>query len=73
MPAPGYKIGADNRAAVRELLATHLGISRQEISERLSLSPMAVTRHVAAIRAEWGALPLATGRNRRPTQPAGEG
>lgn len=72
MPAPGHKIGADNRAAVRALLASHLGITRVEIAERLGLSPMAVTRHVAKIRAEWGALPLATGRNRRPIQ-SGEG
>ncbi|WP_394118237.1 winged helix-turn-helix domain-containing protein [Xanthobacter lutulentifluminis] len=75
MPSPGYKIGADNRAAVRALLASHLGISRREISERLGLSPMAVTRHVAAIRAEWGAKPLPTRAGRAlplPT-PAGEG
>jgi predicted ArsR family transcriptional regulator len=71
MPSQGYKIGADNRAAVRNLLYTHLGITRREISERLNLSPMAVTRHVSAIRAEWGALPLATGRNRR-TLPTGK-
>ena len=65
MPSPGYKIGADNRAAVRALLASHLGISRREIAERLGLSPMAVTRHVATIRAEWGAAPLPTKRTTR--------
>ncbi|WP_394031286.1 winged helix-turn-helix transcriptional regulator [Xanthobacter autotrophicus] len=51
MPRPGDNIGADNRAAVRALLVSHLGISRREIASRLGLSPMAVTRHVAAIRA----------------------
>lgn len=63
MQSPGHKIGADNRAAVRILLASHLGITRREIGEKLGLSQMAVSRHVSAIRAEWGALPLATRRN----------
>ena len=54
--------GAANKEAVRIMLSTHLGISRVEISKALKLSPMAVTRHVASIRAEWGAQPLPTKR-----------
>ena len=45
-------LGVENRCAIKALMASHLGISRQEIAERLNLSAMAVTRHVAAIRAE---------------------
>ncbi|WP_424464522.1 winged helix-turn-helix transcriptional regulator [Paradevosia shaoguanensis] len=48
-------------------MATHLGISRKEVSERLGLSPMAVTRHVAAIRAEWGGDTLPTRRSSKCT------
>lgn len=70
------KLGEDNRAAVRALLASHLGISRAEIGDLLGLSPMAVTRHVAAIRAEWGAKTLPTQRARQggasPEQGGGE-
>lgn len=58
------ELGEKNRAAVRALLASHLGISRTEIAGRLGLSPMAVTRHVTAIRAEWGGLSLPTRRGR---------
>ncbi len=54
--------GAANKEAVRALLASHLGISRVEIAARLGLSPMAVTRHVTSIRAEWGAKSLPTRR-----------
>ena len=64
MASTGHEIGAANRTAVRELLQSHLGISRKEIAERLGLSTMAVTRHVAKIRAEWGGKPLPT-QNRR--------
>jgi len=65
----GREIGRGNRAAVRALLASHLGISRREISARLNLSPTAVTRHVTAIRAEWGATSLPNARNRRDRRP----
>ena len=58
------ELGAKNRAAVRALLTSHLGISRTEMAHRLGLSPMAVTRHVTAIRGEWGAGPLPTGAGR---------
>lgn len=57
-------IGERNRAAVRALLASHLGISRREIGARLGLSPMTVVRHVAALRAEWGGDTLPTKRGR---------
>lgn len=56
------EVGRKNRDAVRALLSSHLGISRREIGEMLDLSPMAATRHVAAIRAEWGAKTLPTKR-----------
>jgi len=60
------ELGERNRAAVRALMVTHLGISRQEIAAKLGLSPMAVTRHVAAIRSEWGGdtLPTRRGKDR---------
>jgi biotin operon repressor len=58
------ELGEANRAAVRALLSSHLGISRTEIAERLNLSLMAVSRHVASIRAEWGASTLPTRRGR---------
>ena len=56
--------GARNRAAVRALLVSHLGISRTEIAERLGLGLMTVTRHVTAIRAEWGGTSLPTRRGK---------
>lgn len=58
------ELGATNRAAVRALMVTHLGISRVEIAERLDLSPMAVTRHVTAIRGEWGGKSLPNRRGK---------
>lgn len=58
------KIGEENRRNVRMLLAHYPGISRAEIAELLDLSPMAVTRHVAAIRSEWGGKTLPTRRGR---------
>lgn len=62
MTHPQVDAGRRNREAVRALLASHLGISRTEIADRLGLSRMAVTRHVAAIRAEWGGETLPTKR-----------
>lgn len=56
------ELGNKNRTAVRALLESHLGISRTEIAAKLGLSPMAVTRHVAAIRSEWGGDTLPTRR-----------
>ena len=57
-------LGMSNRAVIKALLSSHLGISRKEIAERLGLSQMAVTRHVTAIRAEWGGKSLPTRRGR---------
>ena len=62
MSGPGAAIGATNREAVRTLLRERLGISRAEIAKFLNLSEMAVSRHVATIRAEWGATTLPTRR-----------
>ena len=50
----GRAIGDANRAEIRALMKRCLGISRVEMSERLGLNIMAVGRHVASIRAEWG-------------------
>ena len=62
MTSSGAAIGATNREAVRTLLRERLGISRTEIAKFLGLSEMAVSRHVAMIRAEWGATTLPTRR-----------
>ncbi len=64
MSGPGAAIGATNREAVRALLRERLGISRAEIAKFLGLSEMAVSRHVATIRAEWGAATLPTRRGK---------
>ena len=57
-------IGAQNRSAVRGLLLSRPGCTRTEIAEWLNLSLMAVSRHVCAIRKEWGADPIPTRRAR---------
>lgn len=54
------ELGRANREAVRNFLSTYLGCTRVEIAKALKLSPMAVTRHVSAIRGEWGAAPIPT-------------
>lgn len=64
MVADRISIGEANREAVRALLSSHLGITRVEIAEILKLSTMAVTRHVTAIRAEWGAKSIPTKRGK---------
>jgi predicted ArsR family transcriptional regulator len=51
--APGYKIGHDNREAVRTWLTAHLGGTQRECAAALGLSVLAVGRHVATLRAEW--------------------
>lgn len=56
--------GATNRALVRDLLRTRLGISRAEFGGDLGIGAMAVTRHVTAIRSEWGARSLPTRRGK---------
>ena len=58
------EVGKANRLSVRALLIGYPGISRVEIAEKLGLSKMAVTRHVTAIRAEWGAKSLPTKRGK---------
>lgn len=57
-------LGAQNLADIRNLLVVYPGISRAEIAAKLALSQMAVSRHVATIRAEWGASMLPTRRGR---------
>lgn len=47
------ELGAANRSAVRAWFAAHLCGTQRECARALNLSPMAVNRHVAAIRAEW--------------------
>jgi hypothetical protein len=47
------EMGAANRSAVRAWFAAHLCGTQRECARALNLSPMAVNRHVAAIRAEW--------------------
>lgn len=56
--------GKENRALVRKLLQEYLGISRTEIMQKTGLGAMTVSRHVAAIRAEWGADTLPTRRGK---------
>jgi predicted ArsR family transcriptional regulator len=51
---PPHEIGAENLGKVKDLLGQYPGIFRREIAERLNLSEMAVGRHLAKIRAEWG-------------------
>jgi hypothetical protein len=53
MTAPGYKIGHDNREAVRTYFASHLGCTNRECAQALGLSVVAVGRHVAKLRREW--------------------
>lgn len=59
------ELGLKNRRAVLGLLLSHPGISRVEIAEMLRLSPMAVSRHVTAIRREWGGESLPTKRGKK--------
>lgn len=62
------QLGEQNLSDVRAMLVTYSGISRTEIASKLALSAMAVTRHVATIRSEWGAqtLPTRRGKDSRP-------
>lgn len=57
-------VGKANRQSVRAMLIGYPGISRVEIAEKLGLSKMAVTRHVTAIRSEWGGKSLPTKRGK---------
>lgn len=45
--------GRENLAAVRAFFEAHLCATQRECAEALGLSPMAVNRHVRAIRDEW--------------------
>jgi hypothetical protein len=51
--SPGAQIGHNNREAVRQFFADHLGCTNVECSRKLGLSVDAVGRHVASIRKEW--------------------
>ena len=53
MTAPGYKIGNDNREAVRTYFLARVGCTNRECAKALGLSVMAVGRHVATLRKEW--------------------
>jgi hypothetical protein len=53
--SPGWKIGHENREAVRRFFATHIGCTNFECAAALDLSVMAVGRHVATLRKEWTA------------------
>ncbi len=47
------QLGRDNLAAVRAYFETHLCATQQDCAKALSLSIMAVNRHVKEIRSEW--------------------
>jgi len=49
----GAEIGRDNKARVRDFFERHIGATKSECASALGLSPMAVGRHIIAIRAEW--------------------
>lgn len=52
-PSPGAQIGAQNREAVRQYFAGHIGCSNVECAQALGLSVMAVGRHIATLRRAW--------------------
>lgn len=54
VPAPGYEIGERNRRRVFEYFIAHVGCTNKECAAALGLSTMAVGRHVASLREEWG-------------------
>lgn len=58
--SPGAKIGHENREAVRQFFATHIGCTNAEASQALGLGVMAVGRHVAKLRSEWLPTPEAS-------------
>lgn len=47
------ELGQDNLEAVEKFFRTHLCATQRECAEALSLSAMAVNRHVKTIRASW--------------------
>lgn len=49
----GVEEGEKNREAVRRWFQSHLCGTQAECAADLGLSPMAVNRHVRAIRSEW--------------------
>lgn len=51
--SPGYKIGHENREAVRQFFAAHIGCTNAECAKATGLSAMAVGRHIATLRKEW--------------------
>ena len=60
----GAGIGRSNKERVKSFLERHIGATNLECADALNLSPMAVGRHVAALRAEWEAK--ATFKLRKP-------
>lgn len=63
-PSPGYRVGHDNREAVRAYFLSHVGCTNVECASALGLSVMTVGRHVKTLRQEWA--------NRSPS-PTGQG
>jgi hypothetical protein len=51
--SPGAKVGHENREAVRQFFADHIGCTNVECAAALKLSVDAVGRHVATLRREW--------------------
>jgi hypothetical protein len=51
------ELGKLHLSLVRRFFEDHLCATQAECAKALSLSPMAVNRHVKAIRAEWKASP----------------
>lgn len=50
---PGDRIGAENRARIRQWLIEHPGGKQRECAEALGLSTIAIMRHIKKIRSEW--------------------
>lgn len=67
--SPGYKIGHNNREAVRTWFLSHVGCSARECAKAIGLSEVAVGRHLKTLRAEW--LPKAKAKPRPDWPPVG--
>lgn len=51
--SPGAKIGFENRQAVQQFFASHIGCTNRECAAAVGLSESAVGRHIASLRKEW--------------------